>query len=172
VTSQRAGAPAAAGADGRQDFDFLRGLWRIANRALEDPLAEKPTPWLAFEATSEVWPILGGLGNFSVYSAPEVGGRPGFHRFALRLFDCEARLWSIWSASTIAGAQLGPPIVGRFRNGNGRFEGDDVVRGRAIKVRLEWTNISPSSARCEQSVSFDNGESYETTSIMQWARIC
>ncbi len=169
--NQPAAASAGASVDGRHDFDFLCGLWRVASRLREDPLASTRTGWLELEATSEGWPILGGLGHINVYSAPELAARPGFPGVALRLFDCEARLWSIWSASAAAAGQLGPPVVGRFRNGHGRFEGDDVVRGRAVKVRVDWRDVSRSSARCERSVSFDSGQSYETTWIMDWTRI-
>jgi len=171
VTSQRAGAPAAVGADGRQDFDFLFGEWRIMNRKLKDPLARKPARWLDFEAIAEARPILGGLGNIDTYSSPDFPVRGGFHRFALRLFDPGANLWSICWTSTLGRGQLDPPVVGRFRNGAGRFEGDDIVGGRAIKVRIDWNNITPLSARWEQSFSFNNGETYETNWIMDWMRI-
>jgi hypothetical protein len=160
--NQQAAAPSAVRVDGRHDFDFIFGKWRIANRKLEDPLAEEPTRWLEFEATSEAEPILDGLGNFDKYSAPNFPGRPGFHGFGLRLFDPERGLWRIWWASTIGRGQLDTPVVGRFREGEGRFDCDDVLGGRALKVRYAWKDITPSSARWEQSFSFDDGRSFDT----------
>jgi len=158
-------------ADGRHDFDFLFGEWRIANRKLEDPLAEEPTRWLAFEATSETVPILGGLGNYDTYSAPDFPGRSGFEGFGLRLFDHETKLWRIWWASTGGRGRLDTPVVGRFRGGEGQFECDDVLAGRALKVRFDWKDITPLSARWEQSFSFDDGQSFETNWIMELDRI-
>jgi hypothetical protein len=157
--------------DGRHDFDFLFGEWRIANRKLEDPLADKPTPWLEFEATSEARPVLGGLGNVDTYSAPHFPGRPGFEGFTLRLFDPETGLWRIWWASTIGGGQLDTPVVGRFHGDRGRFECDDVLGGRALKVRYDWTKISPDSLLWEQSFSFDDGRTFEKNWIMESTRI-
>jgi hypothetical protein len=169
--SQQAAAPTAHRVDGRHDFDFHFGEWRIENRKLEDPLAGEPTKWLEFEATSEARPILGGLGNYETYSAPEFPGRPGFHGFALRLFDPETGLWRIWWASTIGRGKLDTPVVGGFRDGEGRFECDDVLGGRTLKVRFDWKDITPSAARWEQSFSFDDGQTFKTNWIMDLTRI-
>jgi len=157
--------------DGRHDFDFLFGRWRIANRKREDPLAEHGAKWLQFEATSEAGPILGGLGNFDTYSAPNFPGRPGFHGFGLRLFDPGTGLWRISWASTSGRGRLDTPVVGRFRDGRGRFECEDVLGGRALKVRFDWTDITPASARWRQSFSFDDGSSFDSNWIMDWRRI-
>lgn len=169
--SQQAAAVEATELDGRHDFDFIFGRWRIANSKLQDPLAGEPTPWLEFEATSEAGPILGGLGNFDMFSAPDFPGRGPFHGFGLRLFDPGTGLWRIWWASTLGGGQLDTPVVGRFREGEGRFECDDVLGGRALKVRFDWKDVTPSSARWEQSFSFDAGQSFETNWIMSLTRI-
>lgn len=168
--SQQAEAPRAVHTDGRTDFDFIFGEWTIANRKLEDPLADEPTKWLKFEATSEAGPILDGLGNYDVLSAPDFPGRPGFHGFSLRLFDPETGLWRIWWASTVGRGELDTPVVGRFQDGEGRFECDDVLGGRALRVRYEWKDITPSSARWEQSFSFDEGGSFETNWIAELTR--
>jgi hypothetical protein len=158
-------------ADGRHDFDFLFGEWRIANRRLGDPVAEKPTTWLDFEATSEARSILGGVGNFDTFSAPGFPGRPDFHGFALRLYDPETALWRIWWASTSGHGLLDTPVVGRFTDGEGRFECDDVLDGRTLRVRFDWKDITHSSARWEQSFSFDGGQTFQTNWIMKWTRV-
>ena len=168
--SQQTEAPPADKIDGRHDFDFIFGEWRIVNRKLEDPLAEEPTKWLEFEATSEAGPILDGLGNFDAVMAPDFPGRPGFQGFSLRLFDPETGLWRIWWASTVGRGELDTPVVGRFRDGEGRFECDDVLGGRALKVRYEWKDITPTSARWEQSFSFDEGRTFDTNWIAELTR--
>ena len=167
--SEQLTAPTSEKVDGRHDFDVIFGEWRIANRKLEDPLAHD-SKWLEFEATVEVRPILGGLGNCDVYSAPDFPGRPGYHGFGLRLFDAEADVWRIWWASTTGHGRLDTPVVGRFRDGDGRFECDDVLNGRTVKVRFDWTDITPSSACWELSFSFDGGRSFEANWIMELTR--
>jgi len=159
--------------DGRHDFDFFLGEWRIANRKLADPLAEGPESrrWLEFEAAAKAAPILGGLGNHNTYSAPDFPGWPGFHGFALRLFDPKSGLWRIWWASTIGRGHLDTPLVGRFEDGEGRFECDDLLGGRAAKVRFGWKDITHSSARWEQSFSFDDGRTFDTNWIMEFTRV-
>jgi len=80
-------------------------------------------------------------------------------------------LWRIWWASTIGRGRLDTPLVGRFSDGEGRFECDDLLGARAAKVRFLWKDITHSSARWEQSFSFDDGQSFETNWIMNWTRI-
>src|SRR6266567_3731877 len=118
--------------DGRHDFDFLFGEWRVANRKRANPLAEGDVEWLHFESRAETCPIFGGLGNVDTYSAPA--------------------------------------FVGRFVDGHGRFEGDDVIEGRPLRVRFDWKDITPSSARWEQAFSFDGGVSFETNWSMELTR--
>jgi hypothetical protein len=156
--------------DGRHDFDFLFGTWQIANRKrakLVDPKSE----WIEFGAESQAGPILRGLGNVDTYEAPEFPGRPGFQGFTLRLFEPQAKLWRIWWASTISRGQLEEPVVGRFEDGIGLFECDDVVDGVPLRVRYTWKVITADSLRWEQSFSFDGGGTWDTNWMMESTRI-
>ena len=153
-----------------QDFDFLFGSWRIHNRRLDDPFGDWEA-WSEFEAHSEAYPILGGLGNVQHFDAPEFPGRPGFQGYALRLLDPEEQIWRIWWASTAGRGRLDSPVLGGFRDGVGQFDGKDVIDGREIGVRFLWTEITETSARWEQSFSFDGGKTFVPNWIMLHERV-
>jgi len=48
-----------------------------------------------------------------------------------------------------------PPVVGEFNGNRGEFYDQEQYKGRAVLVRYVWLNISPKSARMEQSFSAD-----------------
>ena len=168
MTQQPIAAEAAL--DGRHAFDFLFGDWLIANRKLRDPLAEGASEWVEFSATGTARPIAGGLGNVDTFVAPDFPGRGAFEGFSLRLFEESTGLWRIWWASSAGGGRLDPPVVGRFTDGVGRFEGDDVLDGRPVMVRFDWTDITVSSARWAQAFSFDGGETFSPNWVMEFRR--
>ena len=150
--------------DGRQDFDFLFGAWRIANRKRVNMVVPGDDEWVEFEATSEARPIVGGLGNIDTYSAPEFPGRPGFEAFTLRLFEPKTALWRIWWASAANPGALDEPVVGRFDDGHGTFECDDVVGGQPVRVRYSWI-ANAAEPRFEQAFSRDGGDTWATNWI-------
>jgi len=156
--------------DGRHDFDFFFGSWQQANRKRVN-LLEVDSEWVEFESSTDAGPILGGLGNIDTFDAPQFPGRPGFKGFSLRLFEPETGLWRIWWASTIGNGQLEPPVIGRFRDGIGLFECDDVIDGVSVKVRFTWRDITPDSATWEQSFSFDGGATWDTNWITRHTRV-
>ena len=148
--------------DGRHDFDFFFGSWRQRNRKRVRPLVQGDDEWIEFESWSRVGPILGGLGNVDTFDAPDFPGRPGFKGASVRLFEPATGLWRIWWASTVGDGRMDPPVVGRFVDGTGIFEEDDTLNGVPVKVRFTWNEITPTSAKWEQSFSFDGGQTWDS----------
>jgi hypothetical protein len=153
--------------DGRHDFDFLHGRWRVHNERLARRLAGSHE-WHRFDARCECWPVLDGIGNQDRYQARFPDGQP-LEGLTLRLFDPATRSWSIYWADSRRG-RLDPPVVGRFADGRGRFVGDDLFEGRPIRVAFVWTVVSAHEARWEQAFSDDGGERWETNWRMSFVR--
>jgi hypothetical protein len=147
------------------DFDFLPGKWQIANRRLVNTLDPGCTEWEEFSATSEQYPILGGIGNVDHYRTD------GYEGFSLRLYDADDDTWRIWWSSTARPGRLDPPVVGRFSDpGNGRFECEDELEGIPIQMRFDWSEITATSALWEQSFSFDGGATWTKNWTMRMTR--
>jgi len=152
--------------DGRHDFDFYFGRWRIDNQRLRQRLAGCHD-WEPFEARQQCPPILGGLGTLADFVT---GWRDGFIGMTLRLFCPQTRQWSIYWAGNHDGV-LQPPVLGAFENGVGTFVGHDHHEGTPVLVRFVWSEITSSSARWEQAFSADQGRSWESNWVMRMTRI-
>lgn len=155
---------------GIRDFDFILGRWDVHNRRLVDPVDPACEEWVEFEARGDARPLLDGLGNIDIFTAAAMppDGAP-YEGLALRLFDPQTRLWRIWWASSRNPGHLDPPLVGRFdHHGCGEFHGDDVIAGRATKLRFLWQAAGPT--RWQQAFSFDDGTTWQTNWIMTFTR--
>ena len=114
------------------------GDWKVQNRRLRERLAGSDE-WEEFEAESKAWPILGGLGNEDIYRTDHDGGFVGM---SFRFFDPITRQWSIYWADSRRPGLLDPPVVGSFTGDTGVFEGDDMFKGRPIRVRFTWSRVT------------------------------
>ena len=82
----------------------------------------------------------------------------------------DSHQWSIYLVDVDKGTLDLPPVVGQFTGTRGEFYDQEQYKGRAILVRYMWLNISPKSARMEQSFSPDGGKTWETNWICELTR--
>ena len=144
-------------------FDFVHGRWHVHNRKLRDNTDPNCTEWVEFEATSQAFPVLDGVGHLDRIEVPDPPDGPPFQAMTLRLFDPADETWRIWWSSTRVPGRLDPPLAGRFEGEHGVFFGEDVVNGHEIRLRFDWY-ADAESPTWEQRFSFDGGSSW----ILNW----
>jgi len=159
LTSQAAGTV--------HDFDFLLGRWTVQHRRLKGRL-EHSSDWETFAGTCETRLILGGQANVddNVLELPH----GAYRAVTMRVFDPSTKTWAIWWFDSRHAHDLDPPVVGGFRNGVGTFFADDRFKGKPIKVRFIWSDITSTKARWEQAFSEDGGATWETNWVMEFTR--
>ena len=150
--------------DGRRDFDFLHGDWRVQHRVLQRRGAVCDD-WLEFEGSSRNRPLMGGLCNVEEADMPARASQG----VSFRTFDVARRSWSIYWVSSADGL-MSEPVHGRFENGSGRFYGVCLDAGRPAKVVFLWTDITANSAQWSQAFSYDEGRTWETNWVMDFTR--
>jgi hypothetical protein len=153
--------------DGRADFDFYVGTWKIHNRRLRERL-KGSTDWEEFEGTSVARMVLGGLGNVDESSFDRASGR--LEGMTVRLYDPVSQYWSLYWADSRQGI-LQAPMIGRFKDGHGEFFDQEMFEGKHVFSRFIWSEITETSCRWEQAFSADGGVTWETNWIMESVRI-
>ncbi len=169
VQSAAATAPPAAQHDGGHDFDFLIGDWKAHVRRLPERL-NGSTKWIEYDGISRHKKILDSNANFEEFEVD--GNEKGQHikGQTLRLYNPESHQWSIYLLDIDKGVLNMPPMVGQFTGRRGEFYDQEDYKGRAILVRYVWSDISPQSARMEQSFSADGGKNWEVNWICELSR--
>jgi hypothetical protein len=153
--------------DGRNDFDFLLGTWKVHHRRLKERL-KGSTVWEEFDGETVDRKILNGLGNMdeNILHRETVS----IHAISLRLFDPKSKEWSIYWSTDLTGT-LDVPMIGGFQNGRGEFYSQEVFEGQHIYNRFIWSKITRNSAQWEQAFSEDGGKTWETNWVMEFERI-
>lgn len=144
--------------DGQRDFDFEIGTWKTKLSRRLRPLTGSDT-WVEYAGTTVVRKVWGGRANLVELEVEGPAGR--IEGLSLRLYNPEARQWSL-NFSNSAGGTLTPPAIGEFKDGRGEFYGQESLNGRAIFVRFVITCANPDSCRFEQAFSDDGGKTWET----------
>jgi len=155
--------------DGSHDFDFLIGAWKAHVRRLPDRL-NNSNVWIEYDGISNHKKILDSNSNFEEFDVTSTDKKLHIKAQTLRLYNPTSRQWSIYLVDVDNGTLGLPPVVGSFTGNRGEFFDQEEYKGRAILVRYMWLNISPKSARMEQSFSPDGGKTWEVNWICELSR--
>ena len=167
--SSSATATVAPQRDGAHDFDFLIGDWKAHVRRLPDRLNGSNT-WIEYDGISNHKKLLDSNANFEEFDVRNLEKNLRIKAQTLRLYNPETHQWSIYLVDLDNGSLSLPPQIGQFDGNRGEFYAQDTYKGRAILVRYVWLNISPKSARMEQSFSPDGGKTWEVNWICELSR--
>jgi hypothetical protein len=141
--------------DGARDFDWEIGAWDTHVRVR--PPFSTDEDWAEFRGGSLVHSFSDGGANIVDLDVANASG--AIRGVSLRLYNPEARQWSLHFASARDGV-LTAPLYGSFENGRGMFYGQDMHEGRAVFVRFVISDITETSARFVQSYSADGGRTW------------
>jgi hypothetical protein len=169
VSAQTTASTTPAYHDGSHDFDFLIGDWKAHVRRLPNRLVGSHE-WIEYDGISNHHKILDSNANFEQFEVTSTDGKQHLKAQTLRLYNPDTHQWSIYLLDVDKGSLPMPPVVGGFTGNRGEFYDQEAYKGRAIFVRYLWLNLSPISARMEQSFSADGGKTWETNWICELSR--
>jgi hypothetical protein len=173
VGSLRAQAPSGPAdlpqRDGSRDFDFLIGDWKAHVRRLPDRL-NKSNVWVEYDGISNHKKLLDSNANFEEFEVTSTDKKLHIKAQTLRLYNPASHQWSIYLVDLDNGTLDTPPVVGGFTGKRGEFFHQENFKGRTILVRYVWLDLSPKSARMEQSFSPDGGKTWEVNWICELSR--
>jgi hypothetical protein len=155
--------------DGSHDFDFLIGDWKAHVRRLPDRL-NKSNVWVEYDGISNHHKLLDSNSNFEEFDVTSADKKLRIKAQTLRLYNPTTRQWSIYLVDVDNGTLDTPPVVGGFNGKRGEFFHQEQLKGRTILVRYVWLDLSPKSARMEQSYSPDGGKTWEVNWICELSR--
>ena len=155
--------------DGSHDFDFLIGDWKAHVWRLPDRLIGS-NHWLEYKGISNHHKVFDTSANLEQFEVESVDGKPPIRAQTLRMYNPASHQWTIYTLDLDKGELDVPPQIGQFTGNRGEFLSQQDYKGRSIIIRFVWLNLSPTSARMEQSYSADGGRSWETNWVCLLSR--
>jgi len=146
------------------DFDFLNGSFDVTNRTRVGKPFTGREEWQECSSTAVARTHLGGGVSIDEMYFPETRS----YRFSFRLYDVEAKRWSVYRICSRDG-RLGPPVHGTWRGDRCRLTGEEVVDGVVVQVAYSWSEVTDTTAHWEQAYSL-HGLSWEVNQTMDWVR--
>jgi len=162
-------AASANARDGSHDFDFVIGKWKAHLKKLDKPLSGSTT-WKEFDGTISAIKVWDGKANFDQFEVDNTSLDLHIRGLTMRIYNPDSHQWSLYWA-TAAGAPIGVPTVGEWKDGKGEFYDQEEWHGRVILVRFEWSAVTATSAHFEQSFSTDGGKTWEVNWISDQTRV-
>jgi hypothetical protein len=124
---------------------------------------------MEFESELHMRKTLAGLGNIENYYAT-FNGNP-FEGQAVRLFNPQTKLWTIYWMDTGNPIMDEHPVTGSFENRIGKFYASDSFNDNPITVLYQWEATDPERPKWSQAFSDDNGKTWEWNWEMMLTRI-
>lgn len=152
----------------QHDFDFLPGKWKVDNRKLKKRLAGN-NDWDEFESELHMRKALNGFGNVENYYAHFDGN--AFEGMAIRLFNSQTKLWTIYWIDSNGCSMDEHPVTGSFENKVGKFYATDHFNGDPIIMLYQWDATDPEHPEWSQAFSPDNDQTWEWNWEMILTRI-
>ena len=171
--SQQAAVAEPTELDGRHEFDFIFGRWRIANRKLERP-AERTAHAGGSNSMPPLWrePILGGLGNYDSVSVPGLPRTAGFSRhLAPSVRPRDASVEDLVGVDGRRAASSTRPSSGVSTMEQGASSATTRWAGAEVRVRYDWTEITPRRHAGSSRSRSTAAESFEPNWIAELTRI-
>ena len=171
-----AAAPATPSADGSHDFDFLIGDWKAHLHRMIDRKTGVTTSdprtgtWVEYDGVCNDKKLLDTNANFEDFDVRASGTHLRFRGQALRMYNPASHQWSIYGLDLDHGELDLPPVVGQFTGKRGEFFDSELRNGRMVQVRYVWSDLTPKSARMEQSFSPDGGKNWAVNWIVDLSR--
>ena len=165
--NSNAGTQAAGARDGQHDFDPLIGGWTFVLKVRLHPLTGSTT-WVEFRGNGACHKVWNGRANLDQIALNGPNGP--VEGLTLRLYNPQTREWSLYWANRKDGKVVVPQI-GQFKDGHGEFYAQDMLDGKSIFVRFDWTNMTTNSPHFEQSFSDDGGKTWEVNWISNQTKI-
>jgi hypothetical protein len=168
-------AAAAQPHDGAHDFDFLIGDWKAHLRRMIDKTGvttsdPRTGTWVEYDGVCNDKKLLDTNANFEEFDVTDPKTHLRFRGQALRMYNPASRQWSIYGLDLDKGELGLPPLIGQFTGKRGEFFDSELRNGRMVQVRYVWSDVSPKSARMEQSFSPDGGKSWAVNWIVDLSR--
>jgi hypothetical protein len=152
--------------DGAHDFDPLFGNFTFHLRRLLHPLTGN-RDWKELNGTLACYKVWNGRAQLDTLELD--GGSGHIEGLTLRLYDPASRQWRLYWANSRIG-RFDPPQIGAFRDGRGDFYTTDLINGKTILIRYDWSAMNSGSPHFEQSFSADGGKTWEVNWISDQIR--
>lgn len=149
------------------DFDFLIGQWKVANRKLKERLSGS-NEWIEFGGELVVRKTLNGYANVDDFKCDFNGVE--INAVTLRVFNPKEKLWSIYWLDNLSYEMI-PQVKGNFKEGSGEFYGQELFNGKTVNLKFTWTKTSNELVHWNQAYYDDSSDDWEINWIMDFTKI-